>query len=53
MYADDTTLFCDITETPVDEHLLNLELCKINDWLSANKVSLHVNTTKLIIYPFF
>ena len=46
MYADDTTLFCNITETPAAEHLLNLELCKINDWLSANKLSLNVNKTK-------
>ena len=37
MHADDTTLFCDITGTPADENLLILVLCKINDWLTANK----------------
>ena len=25
MYANDTTLFCDIAGTPADEHFLNLE----------------------------
>ena len=33
MYADDTTLFCDINGNSADEHLLNMELCKITDWL--------------------
>ena len=36
---------CDITETPADEYLLKLELCKINDWLSAIKESINVNKT--------
>ena len=31
MYADDTTLFCDINGNPADEHVLNTELCKITD----------------------
>ena len=50
MYADDTTLFCDINGNPADEHLLNMELCKITDWLSANKLSLNVNKTKCMIF---
>ena len=29
MYADDTTLFCDINGNPSAEHVLNTELCKI------------------------
>ena len=33
MYADDTPLFCDINRNPADEHLLDVELCKIVDWL--------------------
>ena len=36
MYEDDTTIFCDITWNPVDEHLLNVENCKITVWLAAN-----------------
>ena len=50
MYADDTTLFCDINGNPADEHLLNMDLCKITDWLSANKLSLKVNKTKCMIF---
>ena len=50
MYADDTTLFCDINGNPADEHLLNMELCKITEWLSANKLSLNVNDTKCMIF---
>ena len=50
MYADDTTLFCDINGNPAKEHLLNMELCKITDWLSANKLSLNVNITKCMIF---
>ena len=53
MYADDTTLFCDITGTPADEIFLKLELCKINDWLSANKLPLNVNKTKLLVFHSF
>ena len=49
MYADNTTLFCDINGNPADEHLLNMELCKVTEWLSANKLSLNVNQTKCMI----
>ena len=53
MYADDTTLFCDINGNPADEHVLNTELCKITHWLSANKLPLNVNKTKLMHgFPF-
>ena len=50
MYADDTTRFCDINGNPADEHLLNMELYKITDWLSANKLSLNDNKTKCMIF---
>ena len=43
MYADDTTLFCDINSIPDAEHSLNAELSKITDWLAANKLSLNAN----------
>ena len=52
-YIYDTTLFGDITGTPADEHLLNLELCKINDWLVANKLSLNVNKTECMVFHSF
>ena len=50
MYSDDTTLFCDINGNPADEHLLNMELYKITDWLSANKLFPNVNKTKCMIF---
>ena len=50
MYADDTTLYCDIHGVPNIQHLLNAKLSKISDWLAANKLSLNVSKTKLIIF---
>ena len=50
MYADDTTLYCDIHGVPNIQHLLNAELSKISDWLAANKLSLNVSKAKLMIF---
>ena len=50
MYADDTTLFCDINSIPDAEHSLNAELSKITDWLAANKLSLNTNKTKFVVF---
>ena len=44
MYADDTTLYCNVN-TNVTDNLLNCELSKICDWLGAN-----VSTTKYMIF---
>ena len=49
MYADDTTLYCNINNANSDISLNN-ELCKTSDWLSSNKSSLNVKKTK---YMFF
>ena len=49
MYADDTTLFCDINSFPDVEHSLNAELSKITDWLAANKLSLNANKTRFMV----
>ena len=54
MYADDTTLYCDIEDVPNYENVLNVELCKITNWLAANKLSLNVGKTKFkekVVYP--
>ena len=48
MYADDTTLYCDIKDVPNHENVLNVELCKITNWLAANKLSLNVGETKFM-----
>ena len=59
MYADDTTLFCNMTDT-ITVDVINGELSKICDWLRANKLSLNIVKTnymmhhsinKRVIYP--
>ena len=50
MYADDTTLFCDINSIPDVEHSLNVELSKITDGRAANKLSLNANKTKFMVF---
>ena len=50
MYADDTTLLGDLNNDHDIEALLNNELCKITDWLQANKLSLNVNKTKFMVF---
>ena len=42
MYADDTTLFCNI-DNNVTEDVINRELLKVYEWLGANKLSLNVD----------
>ena len=49
MYADDTTLYCYINNANTDI-ILNNELCKINDWLPSNKLSLNVKKTKYMVF---
>ena len=50
MYADDTTLYCNIKDVPNYENVLNVELCKITDWLAANKLSLKVGKTIFMVF---
>ena len=52
MYADDTTLFCNIDSIPeANRHVvLNSELDNINCWLASNKLSLNVSKTKYMIF---
>ena len=50
MYADDTTFVCDLSNDHGIETFLNNEFCKIRDWLQANKLSLHVNKTKFMVF---
>ena len=49
MYADDTTLYCNVNNDVTDD-LLNYELLKICDWLDANKLALNVSKTKLCFF---
>ena len=50
MYADDTTLLCDLNNDNDIETLINDELCKITNWLLANQLSLNVNKTKFMVF---
>ena len=50
MYADDTTLFCDINNIQNPEITLNVELLKFTDWLGANKLSLNARKTKFMVF---
>ena len=47
MYVDATTLLGDLNNIHDIETLLNNELCKIQDWLRANMLSLNVNKNKV------
>ena len=49
MYADDTTLYCNIDQN-VDEDAINNELAKIWEWLIANKLSLNTKKTKYMVF---
>ena len=49
MYADDTTLYCNINQNVTTE-VINGKLLKINQWLGANKLSLNVSKTKFMVF---
>ena len=34
----------------VDEHVINNELCKISEWLGANKLSLNISKSKFMVF---
>ena len=47
MYADDTTLFCNIDNNVT---VINRELLKVYEWLGANKLSLNVAKSKFMVF---
>ena len=49
MYADDTTLYCNINQD-IGEEVINAELLKLWEWLGANKVSLNIAKTKYMVF---
>ena len=49
MYADDTTLYCNVNQN-ITAQVINEELLKINQWLRANKLSLNVTKTKFMVF---
>ena len=52
MYADDTTLCCDIDKDGGSDCTINNELVKITNWLASNQLSLNVNKTKYMVFHF-
>ncbi len=49
MYADDTTLHCNITHN-ISEQVINDELIKVQEWLSSNKLALNISKTKYMVF---
>ena len=49
MYADDTTLYCNIDQN-ISEEVINNELSKVSQLLDANKLSINVTKTKDIVF---
>ena len=49
MYADDTTLYCNLDQNSTSDSLNN-ELKFITNWIDANKLSLNIGKTKHMIY---
>ena len=50
LFADDTSLFYSHKSKKEGTNILNSELDKIADWLAANKLSLNVSKSKLLIF---
>ena len=49
MYADDTTLCCNINLN-IGAELINAELMKLWEWLGADKLSLNIAKTKYMVF---
>ena len=49
MYADDTTLHCNISQN-IGEEVINAELVKPWEWLGANKLSLNTAKTNYMVF---
>ena len=45
MYADDTTLYCNINQN-IGKEVIYVELLKLWDWLGENKLTLNIAKTK-------
>ena len=50
LFADDTSLFYSHKNKDEGVRILNAELSNIADWLAANKLSLNVGKSKLLVY---
>ena len=50
LFADDTSLYYSCKNTNKLEEIINIELSKISDWLSANRLSLNVGKSNLLYF---
>ena len=50
MYADDTIVIMSGSDLETLIQSVNAELCLLNTWLKANKLSLNVNQTYYIVF---
>ena len=50
LFADDTSLFYSHKNKSEGSKILNTELSKIAEWLAANKLSLNVRKSKLLVF---
>ena len=50
LFADDTSLYFSHKNKSEAYKILNLELSKITEWLAANKLSLNVGKSKLLVF---
>ena len=50
LFADDTSLYYSCKNVKTIENIINLELNKISEWLSANRLSLNVGKSKLLYF---
>ena len=50
LFADDTSLYYSHKNKSEAYQVLNIELAKISDWLAANKLSLNVSKSKLLVF---
>ena len=50
MYADDTTLYCNIENRKHCEDTINKKLSNIQQWFTSNKLSLNIKKTKCMVF---
>ena len=52
LFADDTNLFLNNSNILNLETNLNVELEKVSQWLYADKLSLNIEKTSFVVFPF-
>ena len=50
LFADDSNLFCEHKNISNLEKTINNELCKVHTWLCANRLSLNIDNSNVVIF---